>query len=415
MLMATDQTLTYTLLSDSLDGVVKVQQAAWGAVVSVYRFPRTARKAAEKFLQSSGIYFLLGEKDGRSYLYVGQSSNLRQRFSKHALDASKDFWTETLVLTTAHRPHLNSAYLDYLENRFHAIAQAAERCAMVNSTVPPIGPGVETFRPMMEAFIAETMLLLNLMGYHFLEKSLSSSMAIEPQQVNAPSLPVISEPTVDANDAPLPGVITVPAPQVLAGFQTEITSVRRPKYNFYEMGLKFGDVLVYEDKDPAHRTEAIVFDTNKIMVNEEVMTPHALAKRIRQTDNVYAFAYISWKGEKLSTIYNRVYKNYPPKKEEEDTAKLRYFTVAGADAVGRLTEDGGIVVLKGSRICAETKKSCPASAATLRQEVGADGITQKDYAFKSLSGAAQFVGGCALNGNKCWTEVRQEPKRKKKG
>lgn len=95
--------------------------------------------------------------------------------------------------------------------------------------------------------------------------------------------------------------------------------------------------------------------------------------------------------------------------------QLRYCTVAGADAVGRLTEDGGIVVLKGSRICAETKKSCPASAATLRQEVGEDCITQKDYAFKSLSGAACFVGGSSLSGNVCWTETRQEPKRKKKG
>lgn len=87
--------------------------------------------------------------------------------------------------------------------------------------------------------------------------------------------------------------------------------------------------------------------------------------------------------------------------------QLRYFTVAGADAVGRLTDDGGIVVLKGSRICAETKKTCLASAAALRAEVGADGVTQKDYAFKSLSGAAQFVGGCALNGNKLWTETKK--------
>lgn len=67
------------------------------------------------------------------------------------------------------------------------------------------------------------------------------------------------------------------------------------------------------------------------------------------------------------------------------------------------------------QLCAETKNSCSAMAKDLRAEVGEDCITQKDYAFKSLSGAAQFVGGCALNGHICWTEVRQEPKRKKKG
>lgn len=41
-------------------------------------------------------------------------------------------------------------------------------------------------------------------------------------------------------------------------------------------------------------------------------------------------------------------------------------------------------------------------------------FTKKDYPFASLSGAANFVGGCALNGKICWTETRKEPKSKKR-
>ncbi len=412
--MAAEHRLTFHVVSASLDGVVKVTRARWTEIA--YRFPRTALKEVGSVdeLQGSGIYFLMGVKDGCKTLYIGQAQNVSRRLAQHSVNDSKAFWTHTLVVTSTGDAVFNAAHLNYLESRFHELATEAGVWNIENSMPPSVGCGIATIQQEMDECINHTKVIFNLMGYHFLEKS-HSSLAIEPQQVKEPALPVLPEPTTEANDVPMPQILDGSAlTQVLAGVQDVTTSVRRAKYNFYEMGLKDGDVVVYEDKEPAHRTEAIVCAPDKIQVNGEVMTPHALAKRIRRTNNVYAFAYISWNGEKLSTIYNRVYKNFPPKKEDEDTAKLRYFTMAGADAVGRLTDDGGIVVLKGSRICAETKKSCLAAAIALRAEVRESHITQKDYTFKSLSGAANFVGGCALNGKICWTETRKEPKRKKR-
>lgn len=81
--------------------------------------------------------------------------------------------------------------------------------------------------------------------------------------------------------------------------------------------------------------------------------------------------------------------------------------------MGRLSDDDGIIVLAGSHICAETKKTCLTSAVALRQEVGESLITQKDYAFRFLSGAAPFVGGCALNGKLHWHETRKAPQQRK--
>lgn len=381
--MGTEHKLTFKLLSDSVEAGVRVQRGWWHEVV--YRFPRSAFKvaAAEDEMRRSGVYFLLGEVEGKPALYVGQTTNLSARFTQHSADGSKAFWQETLVLTTAGGAMLDEAHLKYLENHFYCIAAEAGQCILVNSSVPPESVAVDAIRQDMDECIAHASLLLNLMGYHFLEKQ-AECPTKKPQQEEAlPSLPGGAKP-------------------------------RAPKYNFYEMGLKDGDVLIYEDKDPAHRAEAVVCGPNMIRVNGEEMTPHKFVKSIRKVNNVYAFNYLSCHGIKLRYAYDRIYKNIPlPVEPAEDEKNLRYFTVAGADAVGRVTDDGGIVVLKGSRICAETKKSCHASAAALRQEVGESLITQKDYAFKSLSGAAQFVGGCALNGKLHWHETRKAPKQRK--
>lgn len=405
MVMAAEHRLTFHVVSASLEGVVKVTRARWSEMV--YRFPRTALKeaGAVEELQGSGIYFLMGEKEGKASLYIGQAQNVYRRLMQHSVNDSKGFWAQTLVLTSTGDAVFNAAHLNYLENRFHELATDAARMDIENSMPPSVGCGILTIQQEMDECISHTSVVLNLMGYHFLEKQ-AERMEIKPQPEKKPALPVAEE-MVPVEPEP---------PQRLAGDLIEIPPAkpRAPKYDFYVMGLKDGDVLVYEDKDPAHRTEAVVCGPDKIKVNGEVMTPHALVKRLRQTNNVYAFAYLSRNGEKLCNIYNRIYHGAGQGTDAEKDKNLRYFTVAGADAVGRLTDDGGIIVLKGSRICAETKNSCLASAVALRQEVGESLITQKDYAFKSLSGAAQFVGGCALNGKLHWLETRKAPKPRKK-
>lgn len=405
--MATEHKLNFHVVSASLEGVVKVTRARWSEIV--YRFPRTALKeaAAVEELQGSGIYFLMGEKEGRPSLYIGQAQNVYRRLTQHSVNDSKGFWAQTLVLTSTGDAVFNAAHLNYLENRFHELASDAARMDIENSMPPSVGCGITTIQQEMDECITHTGVVLNLMGYHFLEKQ-PECMEIKPQPEKKPALPVAAE---RMPEMPEP-------PQRLAGDLIEIPPAkpRTAKYNFYVMGLHDGDVLVYEDKDPAHRTEAVVCGPDKIQVNGEVMTPHALAKRIRQTNNVYAFAYLSYKGVKLCHLYNHVYKNIPLPKApaEDDTKKLRYFTVAGADAVGRLTDDGGIIVLKGSRICVATQKSCPKSAAALRADMASETELKQDMTFTSLSAAAAFVGGCSLNGKLCWLETRKVPKRRKK-
>lgn len=404
MVMATEHKLNFHVVSASLEGVVKVTRARWSEIV--YRFPRTALKeaAAVEELQGSGIYFLMGEKEGQQTLYIGQAQNIYRRLQQHSVNDSKSFWTQTLALTSTGDAVFNAAHLNYLENRFHELATDAARMDIENSMPPSVGCGIMTIQQEMDECISHTSVVLNLMGYHFLEKQ-AERMEVKPQPEQKPALPVAAE---RMPEVPEP-------PQRLAGDLIEIplAKPRAPKYDFYVMGLHDGDVLVYEDKDPAHRTEAVVCGPDKIKVNGEVMTPHALAKRLRQTNNVYAFAYLSWNGEKLCNVYNRIYHPDMGQGAENDK-NLRYFTAAGADAVGRLTDDGGITVLAGSRICPETKKTCPQKMAALRESQCPGGVLKQDVPFTSLSAAAAFVGGCALNGKLHWLETRKASKPRKK-
>ena len=375
--MAKEHKLSFTLLSDELTGVVKVTRVRWSEIV--YRFPRTAMKAVSGVceIQGSGIYFLLGLRQGVPTLYVGQAQNVHRRLQQHSVDGGKDFWDETLVVTSVGDASFNAAHLNYLEKHFHDLCAVSGAYRMDNSMPPSVGSGIDTIREEMDECIAHTQTIFNLMGYRFMEKSQAVSAAIE-KETTPPEKP---------------------------GKQ------RSPRYDFYEMGLKDGDVLVYEDGNPAHRQEVQVCGSHQVKKGRRVMTPHAFVQGIQKTKNVYAFAYLSWNGVKLSKLYNDVYKGGAPERKG-----VLYCVVADGDARG-VPDGKGITVLKGSRICALTRKSCSGPIAKLRNEViskSPDCILRKDYSFSSLSAAANFVGGCALNGKRYWTPTRPLRKRKTK-
>ncbi len=433
--MVTEHNLTFTLLSDDADRVVRVKRS-WGYEI-VYRFPRSAWKEAVKELKHGCVYFLLGEKNGQTNLYVGQSTRMNVRFRQHVNDSSKDFWAETLVLTTEHES-LNTAHLHYLENRFHSMALEAGRCQMVNASEPHRGTGVEAFRRDMELRIEGARIMLNLMGYHFLE----SPAAEVPERRETP-LPVQKKrspkarrgagdmPPQQADAAPQSGDEGA-RPALLPGAEdghadddgrAEVVPAplrgprhRRPQYDFYEMGLKDGDVLVYEDNEAGQHIEVSVCSSHHIMVNGEKMLPNTWVRAMRHAKAVHSLRHLFHNGEKLCDIYDRVYRDDVPPPAAAG-GELRYCSVAGADAVARLNDDGSITVLAGSRICGETKASCPPSLVAMRaaflEESGL--VLPRDVVFSSRSYAAGFVAGSSLGGTKYWkTEKKLPTPRRKK-
>jgi hypothetical protein len=112
----------------------------------------------------------------------------------------------------------------------------------------------------------------------------------------------------------------------------------------------------------------------------------------------------------MGTLGHKVFEplRQPATPEEDgsfpETGMLFFLDRCGAKAKGMLTSEG-FVVLSGSAIRKENKKSAPASAKASRENkenVDDSGIVLKDILFRTPSGASAFVLGSSSNGNDEW-------------
>jgi hypothetical protein len=98
----------------------------------------------------TGVYLLLGEKDGKPLAYIGESDNVRDRIKNH--DAKKDWWEQAVLITTAAN-NLNKAHVRYLEARLVAKAKEVGKVALDNGTNPVAAGLGEAARADMEVFL----------------------------------------------------------------------------------------------------------------------------------------------------------------------------------------------------------------------------------------------------------------------
>ncbi len=88
-----------------------------------------------------------------------------------------------------------------------------------------------------------------------------------------------------------------------------------------------------------------------------------------------------------------------------DDEPLLYFKTSKADATGKRTSEG-FVVMAGSRIALKTYDSFPDSSQKYREKykdkISSEGVISVNILFNSPSGAACFVAGSAQNGNIAW-------------
>lgn len=121
--------------------------------------PRTRIKAAleRKEAQYTGVYLLLGEKEGNPFAYIGETENIADRIKNH--DQKKDWWSQAVLVTTAANA-LNKAHVKYLEARLIEIAHTVKRRDLDNGTTPPRPSLSEAAQANMEAFLGYLMLIL---------------------------------------------------------------------------------------------------------------------------------------------------------------------------------------------------------------------------------------------------------------
>lgn len=109
----------------------------------------------------TGIYVLMGERDGQTLAYIGEGEEVGARIRDH--DVRKDWWTTALIVTTSAN-ELNKAHVKYLEARLVEQARAAGAIALDNGNTPP-KPGLsEAGKSNMEEFLDTLFIVVPALG-----------------------------------------------------------------------------------------------------------------------------------------------------------------------------------------------------------------------------------------------------------
>jgi hypothetical protein len=129
----------------------------------VLRAPRLQIKAglARPEADYTGVYVLLGEREGVPLAYIGEGEEVGARIRDH--DVKRDWWTDAILVTTSAN-ELNKAHVKYLESRMVEQARNAGTMALENGNTPP-KPGLsEANRANMEEFLDTLFMVLPALG-----------------------------------------------------------------------------------------------------------------------------------------------------------------------------------------------------------------------------------------------------------
>jgi hypothetical protein len=129
----------------------------------------------------TGAYLLVGEDPealGGVRCYLGEADVIASRLKKHAGANGQDFWSRA-VLITSKDENLTKAHARYLEARLIAMAKAAGRSTVENSTAPVPPPLPEADVSDMDYFVTQLQIVLPVLGINLL-RSRATIVSVSP-------------------------------------------------------------------------------------------------------------------------------------------------------------------------------------------------------------------------------------------
>lgn len=132
------------------DGMLTAEVFNWTGHVLMAPRTQISEALARKEARYTGVYLLLGEREGEPLAYIGEAEDISDRIRSH--DASRDWWT-TAVLVTSAANNLNKAHVKYLEARLVEVARAVGKVPLENGNTPPRSSLSEAGQANMESFL----------------------------------------------------------------------------------------------------------------------------------------------------------------------------------------------------------------------------------------------------------------------
>lgn len=186
--MAKSTLINLFLIDGTANGRIKCTiNSRTGIIFKIPRKDLSKCKGLEG-LENDGVYFLLGEEDGRQTIYIGQAGSRKNgkgilgRLNEHDRSADKNFWTETIIFTTSINC-FGATEINWLEHKFCNMAIKAARCVVKNSNDPSPGNITEEKESELEDHIEFAQLILGAIGYKIFEpKKISLSPPVQKDE-----------------------------------------------------------------------------------------------------------------------------------------------------------------------------------------------------------------------------------------
>ena len=158
------------LVNGSADSLIIAELSNWNG--KAIKIPRIEVASCNRDdITQAGVYFLFcKEEDGSDSVYIGEAENVKERLVQHLRDyqfeKEKYYWTTAAIFIGR---DLNKALIRYLENRFVDIARTCKRYTVLTKNTYKNTVMKESQIAVMEEFIDNVKVLINVLGYKVLE------------------------------------------------------------------------------------------------------------------------------------------------------------------------------------------------------------------------------------------------------
>lgn len=172
--MSFDKTIQMYIFDGNPNGRIMCELSNWNG--RVYKISRNelGQFAERPDAENTGVYFLLGKDENNvDAVYIGESEKILTRLRQHLKDSF--YWNDCITVVSKDNL-LNKAHAKFLENKFYALAKAAGRSVIINSTIPTCSSISEYDEAMLLEFISNAKLLVNTLGYKIFDSVEDSSV-----------------------------------------------------------------------------------------------------------------------------------------------------------------------------------------------------------------------------------------------
>ena len=168
------------------DGMLTAEVFNWTGHVLMSPRIQIGKLLKRKEASFTGVYILVGDKDGKQTAYIGESEDVATRIKSH--DAQKDWWTDVVIVTSSAN-NLHKAHVKYLEARLVEEAQLAGSRMLENGNKPPKSSLTEAAAANMEAFLEYLLMVLPALRVDMFVKRIRPESSTTPLD-NSAAVPI---------------------------------------------------------------------------------------------------------------------------------------------------------------------------------------------------------------------------------